>query len=85
MYQPKTLVDNGLRDSMMELSALYLVSTVAAMQWLSVPWLLAMLVAPLIMAAGLLGLIVVVQVLWVLVVGLDRIGGLLGLRKSPLS
>lgn len=85
MYQPRTLVDTTWNDVTKELGALYLVTTVAAMQWLSVHWLLAMLLAPVLIAGGLLVLVAGVHLLWVLVVGLDRLGGLLGLRKSPLS
>lgn len=85
MYEPKTLVQSAGNDNVMELGALYLVTVVATVQWLSVAWPMAMLLAPLIIGVGLLGLFIAVHLLWLFVVGLDRIGSALGLRKSPLS
>jgi hypothetical protein len=85
MYPPKTLVEAVSHDNVMELGALYLVTVVATVQWLTVAWPIAMLLAPLIIGAGLLGLGVSVQLLWLLLVGLDRVGSALGLRKSPLA
>jgi hypothetical protein len=85
MYQPRTLVETTWNDATKEMGALYLVTTVAAMQWLSLHWLLAMLLAPVLIAGGLFVLFAGVHLLWMLVVGLDRVGGILGLRKSPFS
>lgn len=85
MYQPKVLVEAAGNDNVMQLGALYIVTVVATAQWLTVAWPIAMLLAPLIIGAGLLGLGASVQLLWLLVVGLDRLSGALGLRKSPLA
>jgi len=85
VYQPKTLVESTWRDSAMELSALYVVTTVGAAHLLSMHWLLALLLAPVIMGTALLGVIAAVHLLWLLVSGLDRLGAALGIRKSPLA
>lgn len=85
MHQPKTLIETRWRDSVTELSALYLLTTVAAVHWLSVHWLVAFLLAPLLIGGGLLTLTIAVHLLWLATISLDRIGSLLGLRKSPLA
>lgn len=85
MSQPKILVESAWRDAFMELSALYVVTTVAVVHLMSLHWLPAMLLAPFIVGAGLLTVTVLVQLLWATTVGIDRLGSALGLRKSPLA
>ena len=41
MSQPKILVESAWRDALMELSALYVITTVGAVHLLSLNWLLA--------------------------------------------
>lgn len=85
MSQPKILVESAWRDALMELSALYVITTVGAVHLLSLNWLLAIVLAPFLMGAGLLTVTVLVQLLWATTVGIDRLGNALGLRKSPLA
>lgn len=85
MSQPKILVESAWRDAVTELGTLYVITTVGAAHLLSLNWLLAMVLAPVIMGVGLLIVTVSVQLLWAVIVGLDRLGHTLGLRKSPLA
>ena len=85
MYQPKAIARSAWRDSMMELSAMYLVTVVACVHLLSSHWLVAMILAPVIMGGALLAVIMLVEMLYLFMVGIDRLGSALGLRKSPLS
>ena len=85
MKQPKIFAESGWRQSSIELLVLYGLTVMAGSIILEMHWAVAMLAAPFMMIALLLAVMVFVQVLWVLVVGLDRIGSALGIRKSPLS
>jgi hypothetical protein len=85
MSQPKILVQSAWRDAIMEVSTVYVLTTIGAVHLLSLHWLFAMLLAPFLMGAGLLTVTVMVQLLWAATVGLDRLGSALGLRKSPLA
>lgn len=85
MNRLKALLQPAWRDAGMELSALFLITTVATIQWLEWHWLMAMLAAPFLIGAGLLVLMLAVHLLWLIVVGIDRLGRALGIRKSPLS
>lgn len=85
MSQPKAIVESAWRESLMELTALYAVTVVVAVHLLSVHWLVAMALAPLCMGAALSGVVLAVEILYTVVVGLDRAGSALGLRKSPLA
>lgn len=64
---------------------LYVIASIAAAHLLSMHWLLAMLVAPFLMLVVIGGLALFVQVLWMLVLGLEKIGTSVGFRKSPLA
>jgi hypothetical protein len=85
MQRPKTLAESGWRESMVELVALYIAITIGATHLFAMHWLVAMLVAPFLMLALLGGIMAFVQVLWLVVVSLERVGTSLGLRKSPLA
>ena len=85
MYEPKAIARSAWRDSMMELSAIYLIAVVGCFHLLSSHWLVAIVLAPVIMGAALLAVILIVESLYLLMVGIDRLGSALGLRKSPLS
>lgn len=85
MKKPKIFADSGWSQSWIELTILYSLTSVAAALLLDMHWLVAMSVAPAIMLALLLAVMAFVQVLWMLVVGLERIGTALGMSKSPLS
>lgn len=85
MQRPKTLAESGWRESMTELVALYIAITIATAYLLSMHWMVAMLVAPFLMLALLGGIMAFVQVLWLFVVSLERVGTSLGFRKSPLA
>ena len=64
---------------------MYVVTVVGSVHLLDIHWLLAMLVAPFIMGVALLAIILLVEILYLLIVGIDRIANALGIRKSPLS
>jgi hypothetical protein len=85
MYRPKTLIPRSRRETAIELAALYVLTTVAIVQLLSMHWLVALFVAPFIIGGALLALIVLINLLWLTMIGIDRLGALLGIRKSPLS
>ena len=85
MRKPKLWSEAGRGQSSVELLVLYGLTVMAAVIILDMHWFVAMVAAPFIMLALLLGVMVLVQVLWMLVVGLDRLGSALGIKKSPLS
>ena len=85
MKKPKIFADSGWSQSWIELAILFALTTVAATLLLDMHWLIGMTVAPLIMLAMLAALLIFVQMLWMLVVGVDRLGTAVGLRKSPLA
>lgn len=85
MKKPKIFADSGWSQSWIELSILYSLTSVATALLLDMHWLVAMSVAPGIMMAMLLAVMAFVQILWMLVVGVERIGSALGMSKSPLS
>jgi hypothetical protein len=85
MKQPKIFAEGGWKQSWMELVVLYALTVAASAIILEMHLVVAMMVAPFVMLAMLLAIFVFVQVLWMLVVGLDRLGAAAGLRKSPLS
>ena len=85
MHQPKTIAASAWKDSWLELSVLYVITSIAAAHLLSMHWLLAMLVAPFLVLVIVSGLVLFVQVLWMLVLGMEKIGTSMGFRKSPLA
>lgn len=85
MKKPRIFADSGWSQPWLELTILYGLTCVAATMLLHMPWLVAATVTPAIMLAMLLAVMVGVQVLWMLVVGLESLGSAVGLRKSPLS
>lgn len=85
MKRPKTLAQTPWAESRMELLVLYVLTTVASAMLFDLHWTLAMVVAPGAMLALLIGVAAFVQALWMLVVGMERLGTLIGIRKSPLA
>ena len=84
MNSPKTLAESPWGQSWIEILVLYVLTTVGAGMLLELHWLVAMLVAPFFMLALSLGVMASVHALWMLVIGLEKLGGAVGLRKSPL-
>ena len=84
MKDPKTLAESPWGQSWIEILVWFVLTTVGAGMLLELHWLVAMLVAPLIMLVLSLGVIASVHALWMLVTGLEKLGGAVGLRKSPL-
>lgn len=82
---PKTIAREGIRQSWIELTTLYVLTTIGAAFFFQMHWLMAMVVSPVIMLAMLVCVMVFVQLLWMLVLGLERVGTACGLRKSPLA
>lgn len=85
MRKPKLWSEAARSQSSVELLVLYGLTVMAAVIILDMHWFIAMVAAPFIMLALLLAVMLLVQVLWLLVVGIDRLGTALGIRKSPLS
>jgi hypothetical protein len=67
-----------------EIATLYVLTAIAVTYWFELHWLAAFGLSPMFVGLILLTLLVCVQVLWVLVVGIDRLGAAIGIRKSPL-
>ncbi len=85
MTKQKLFAGLGLGHSKVELAVLYVLTATAAVVLMDLHWLVALCVAPAVMLATLFSALVVVQVLWMLVVGMERLGTAVGLRKSPLA
>lgn len=83
--QPKIFSESNWKQSWVELAVLYSLLMVAATVVLEMHWLVAMSVTPVLMLGLLLAVIIGVQILWMVVVGLEKLGEAAGLRKSPLS
>lgn len=84
MKQPKTLARAPWGQTWIELLVLYVLTTVGAGMLFELHWSMAMISAPVIMLALLLGVMTLVQSLWMLTVGMEKIGAVVGIRKSPL-
>jgi hypothetical protein len=85
MNQPRIFSESGWSQSWIELAVLYSLVMVGATIVLDMHWLVAMSVTPVLMLGFLLAVLVAVQVLWLVVIGLEKLGTAAGLRKSPLS
>lgn len=85
MNKPKTISAKGWYDNWVELTALFVIITISTTYLMQVHWVVATLMAPFVMAILLLSVVTVVQMFWLLVVGLDRVGTICGMRKTPLS
>lgn len=85
MNQPKIIADQSWSQSWVELLILYALTTIGVHLLLGMQWMIAMAIAPVVMLVMLLALLVFVQVLWMLMVGLEKLGTAIGLRKSPLA
>ena len=85
MKKQKIFAGLGLGHSKVELASLYALTVVVAVVLMDLHWVVASTVAPLIMLATLTSTLVFVQALWMTVVGLERLGSAVGLRKSPLA
>lgn len=85
MNKPKTFAESGWNQSLVEISVLYALIAGATIHFLDVHAMIAMAISPVIMLALLLGVITLVEVLWMLVVGTDKVVNAVGLRKSPLT
>ena len=85
MKKQKLFAGLGLGHSKVELMILYALTATAAIVLMDLHWVVALSVAPGVMIATMLSTLAAVQVLWVLVVGMERLGTAVGLRKSPLA
>lgn len=84
MKQPRTFSEAPWGQSWIELVVLYVLTTVAIGMLFELPWTMAMVAAPVGMLGILVGVMASVQTLWMLTVGLEKVGTAVGLRKSPL-
>jgi len=85
MNQPKIFSESKWKQSWIEVAVLYSLLMVAATVVLDMHWTVAMSVTPVLMLGLLLAILVGVQVLWMVVIGLEKLGEVAGIRKSPLS
>lgn len=85
MDQPKIFADQSWSQSWVELMVLYALTTIGVNLLLGMQWMIAMAIAPVVMVVMLLALLVFVQILWMVIIGLERLGTAIGLRKSPLA
>jgi hypothetical protein len=85
MSRPRLFNRAEIGELKSELSMLLLVSAVLAVHTFGLPWLVALVVAPLIGFGIVLVLALLVEVLWIMVSGVDRVGSAIGVRKSPLQ
>lgn len=85
MSEPKTIARRGWQQSWVEIMVLYVLTTIAMTHFAQLDWLVAMGLSPLIMLVMLAGVMLLVQMLWMSVLGLERIASVCGMRKSPLS
>lgn len=85
MQQSRTYAYSSWRDMRAEMAALFVLTTIAVAHLFDLHWTLAMGVSPLVMFAFLVSVYLLVELLWLAVLGLEKLGGLFGIRKSPLS
>ncbi len=85
MQQPKTLAETPWGQSRIELLVLLVLTTIGTGLLFDLHWVTALLVAPLVTLGLGLGVMAFVHVFWMMVVGVDRLGEMVGLRKSPLA
>lgn len=85
MQQSKTYAPSVWREARAELAALFVLTSITVAHLFDLHWTLAMGVSPLVMLAFLGSVYVLVEVLWLGVIGLEKLGGVFGIRKSPLS
>lgn len=85
MKEPKTLAESPWGQSWIEILVLYVLTTVGAGMLLHLHWLIAMVTAPFIMLVLLLGVMALVQIMWMVVLGMEKVGSAVGIRKSPLA
>jgi len=85
MNQPRIFSESNWNQSWTELAVLYSLLMVATTVVLDMNWLVAMSVTPVLMLVFMAAVLVAVQVLWMGVIGLEKLGTAAGLRKSPLS
>jgi hypothetical protein len=84
MSSPKLFNRADFGELKCELGMLLVVSAVLAVHTFGLPWLVALVLAPLIGSAIVLAIALLVELLWIMVSGADRVGAVIGLRKSPL-
>lgn len=85
MQQSKTQASPVWHEARAELAALFVLTSIAVAFLFDLHWTLAIAVSPLVMLVLLACIYVLVEVLWLAVLGLERLGGMLGIRKSPLA
>jgi len=85
MTEPKTLAETPWGQSRIELLVLLVLTTVGLGLLFDLHWLTALMLAPVVTLGLGLSVMAFVHVFWMLVVGIDRLGTILGLRKSPLA
>jgi hypothetical protein len=84
MKRPKMFTGYAINTLWLEISVLFVLSTIAIVYVFEVHWLMAIGLSPMIVGTLLLAVLLLVQVLWMVVVGADRVANAVGIRKSPL-
>jgi hypothetical protein len=85
MSSPKLFSRPRIGDLKREIGMLFVVSAVLASHTFGLHWVFAVLAAPLIGTGIVLAIAVLVELLWLLVSGMDRVGAAIGVRKSPIQ
>jgi vacuolar-type H+-ATPase subunit I/STV1 len=85
MNKPKTISNWDWRHMTTELLVYFVLCVVAMSLIFETHWLVSVILAPALMMMGLLAVVVFVEVLWMLVTGLEKACVCLGMRKTPLS
>ena len=85
MNKPKLYAKSSLNQLSTELVTLFVLTTVAVTHLMDTNWLIAASLSPFVMLGAGVAIALMVEVLWMVVVGVDRLGNAVGIRKSPLA
>jgi hypothetical protein len=85
MSSPKLFSRPRIGELKREMAILFVVSALLASQTFGLHWAFAVILAPLIGSGIVAAIAVAVELLWLLVSGVDRVAAAIGVRKSPLS
>lgn len=85
MNRHKTYARSGWNQSVGELIALFVLTAIAVAHLFDLHWTLAVTATPVVMLGLLVAVVVLVEAMWLVVIGLEKLGTAVGLRKSPLA
>jgi hypothetical protein len=85
MHKPKMFAGNDLGQLSLEIGLLFVVTVIMLIYLFNLHWILAVGLSPFAVLLVLAAVAMLVQLMWMVVVGADRLAGACGIRKSPLS